>query len=79
MTTTCTCPAYPFPHRLLGGKCTHVTAGRHFAFGGHDYCNSCPHYGLDHETGLNYCLFVDGAVKECDAINLATLTGVFPK
>lgn len=54
---TCTCPAYPFPHRLMGGRCS----GSSFV---HDFfsdnmwgeCRQC-----------RYCFVEDGL--ECEVCN----------
>jgi len=39
---SCTCTAYPFPHRVFGGRCDGLAAWR-AAFEAGEACADCPH------------------------------------
>lgn len=59
----CTCPAYDFPHRFSGGRCTGAHLAEDYFFGGD--CRDCNY--LDESSGYRACQVIDGAdaVTEC--------------
>ena len=79
MTVTCHCHAYPFPHRLNGGKCMHETAAAAYYATAPDYCSSCPEHYDEPDVNYNGCKVVDGNNARCPAVEIALSTGKFPK
>ena len=75
--TTCYCSAYPFPHRLNGGKCNVHTFADYYLLNRSDMCNECPN--KHSEYGWKTCTVVDGDNSSCPAFNIAEYTGRIPE
>lgn len=74
MTVTCYCSAYPFPHRLNGGKCSvHTFADWYIEHRGY-YCEECERKTRDY--GYTYCSVADMDSNDCPAFDAAQYHGV---
>jgi hypothetical protein len=68
--TTCTCPAYPFPHKFDGGKCSGLSVIR--AAWDENLCADCSERQRNSD-GLQQWYECGAAEKDSDIQYMATL------